>query len=297
MLNKREILKQLEQKAADIETLAIHFINNAPLKYYQQLNTYGWDRDKLPHDLLKVQQKLISNYISWFNSSEELVKKKIPDKIEKFKKYYDKGSRGDGVLDILQLNVSIMLDSREATLGEFRRQFMIQRSIVNSIEGLEVSSTNLNSYLYNLLSRFHIFARQLERKPHNKSSFFSLNLKINNEYDVQHLLHAILKLKFDDIRVEEYTPSYAGGSTKMDFLLKEHQVVIETKVTNERLRDKEIGKQLIEDIAKYTAHQDCKTLYCFIYDPDSQIINPDGLIKDLSKNDEDLNIIIIINPK
>lgn len=297
MLNKSEILKQLEQKAADIETLANNFINNAPLKYYQRLNTYGWDKDNLPHDLLEVQQKLISNYISWFNSSEELVKKGIPDKIEEFKKYYNKEGRGDGIIDILQLKVSIMLDGREATLGEFRRLFRIQRSIVNSIEGLGVSSTDLNSYLYNLLSRFHIFARQLERKPHKKASFFSLNLKINNEYDVQHLLHAILKLKFDDIRVEEYTPSYAGGSTKMDFLLKDYQVVIETKVTSERLRDKEIGKQLIEDIAKYSVHQDCKTLYCFIYDPDGQIINPDGLIKDLSKDDEDLNVIIIINPK
>ncbi len=296
MLNISEKLNQLEQKAADIETLAVHFINKAPLKYYHKLDTYGWDNNNLPNEIIEVQQKLISNYISWFNSSEELVKKEIPDKIEEFKKYYDKGGRGDGIIDILQLNVSMLLDSREATLGEFRRHFRIQRSIVNSIEGLGVSSTDLNSYLNNLLSRFHIFAKQLERKPHKKSSFYSLNLKINNEYDVQHLLHTILKLKFDDIRVEEYTPSYAGGSTKMDFLLKDYQIVIETKVTSESLRDKEIGKQLIQDIAKYTAHQDCKTLYCFIYDPDGQIINPDGLIKDLSKDDEDLNVIIIINP-
>lgn len=38
----------------------------------------------------------------------------------------------------------------------------------------------------------------------------------------------------------------------MDFLIKDHQIVIETKVTSETLRDKEIGNQLIEDITHYS---------------------------------------------
>ena len=49
---------------------------------------------------------------------------------------------------------------------------------------------------------------------------------------------------FDDIRREEYTPSYAGGSARMDFLLKSHDIVIEVKKTRKELRDKDIGKQL-----------------------------------------------------
>ena len=54
-------------------------------------------------------------------------------------------------------------------------------------------------------------------------------LEIDDEYDVQDALHAILKLHFKDIREEEYTPSYAGSSSRVDFLLKEEQIVIEVK--------------------------------------------------------------------
>ena len=36
---------------------------------------------------------------------------------------------------------------------------------------------------------------------------------INDEYDVQDLLHSLLTLYFDDIRREESNPSYAGGAS------------------------------------------------------------------------------------
>jgi len=44
-------------------------------------------------------------------------------------------------------------------------------------------------------------------------------LSFGNEYDVQDLLHALLRPWIQDIRPEEFTPSYAGSSTRMDFLL------------------------------------------------------------------------------
>jgi len=53
------------------------------------------------------------------------------------------------------------------------------------------------------------------------------------------------------------------------------------KVASENLKDKDIGKQLIEDIAKYSAHPDCETLYCFIYDLNQNQINPTGLITNI----------------
>lgn len=47
-----------------------------------------------------------------------------------------------------------------------------------------------------------------------------LKLFLEDEYDVQDLPHALLLLYFDDVRAEEWTPSYAGKSARMDFLLK-----------------------------------------------------------------------------
>ena len=55
--------------------------------------------------------------------------------------------------------------------------------------------------------------------------------KINNEYDVQDLLRGILAGLFDDVRNEESTPSHAGLTSRTDPLLKNEQIIIETKMT------------------------------------------------------------------
>jgi hypothetical protein len=53
----------------------------------------------------------------------------------------------------------------------------------------------------------------------------------DDEYDVQDIFHALLRLFVDDIREEEWTPSYAGGASRMDFLLPELETVVEIKKT------------------------------------------------------------------
>lgn len=69
----------------------------------------------------------------------------------------------------------------------------------------------------------------------------------------------------------------------MDFLLKTKQIVIEVKKTRRTLKAKDLGDELIIDIQKYQAHPDCKTLVCFVYDPEGWISNPRGLENDLNK--------------
>ena len=83
----------------------------------------------------------------------------------------------------------------------------------------------------------------------------------------------------------------------MDFLLKEEKIVVEVKKTRLGLSDRELGEQLIIDIQKYRAHQDCKALVCFIYDPDERIMNPQGLISDLEgQSSDELDIRMLIFP-
>lgn len=106
-------------------------------------------------------------------------------------------------------------------------------------------------------------------------------LTFGNEYDVQDLLHALLRPWIGDIRPEEFTPSYAGSSTRMDFLLSAHSLVIETKIVRDRSHAKRIGDELIIDIEHYRKHQDCNTLWCVIYDRDHLITNAGGLKMDL----------------
>jgi hypothetical protein len=148
-------------------------------------------------------------------------------------------------------------------------------------------------WLENLFSRFHRIVRKL-RKRHNSRS----TLDVQDEYDIQDLLNALLSLKFDDVRREEWTPSYAGGSSRIDFLLKNEQIVIEVKAARKNLTDKEIGEQLLVDIDRYRGHQDCKLLVCFVYDPEGWISNPDGLTGDLGKKTSNsIKVISYVFPK
>lgn len=103
------------------------------------------------------------------------------------------------------------------------------------------------------------------------------SLAFGNEYDVQDLLHAMLRPWIGDIRPEEFTPSYAGSSTRMDLLLPAHGLVIETKIIRDRAHAKRVGDELIIDVAHYRKHPDCLKLWCVVYDPDHLITNADGL--------------------
>ncbi len=109
----------------------------------------------------------------------------------------------------------------------------------------------------------------------------AIPLKFSSEYDVQDLLHALLRPWIADIRAEEFTPSVAGSSTRMDFLLPTHKLVVELKFVRDSNHAKKIGDELIVDIEHYRKHPECATLWCVVYDPGHLIRNAEGLKKDL----------------
>lgn len=107
--------------------------------------------------------------------------------------------------------------------------------------------------------RFDAFARQILKRHANRST-----LTITDEYDVQDLLHSLLLSRFNDVRPEEWTPSYAGRSARADFLLKPEAVFIEAKKTRNALRDREVTEQLAIDVDYYRRHPSCRALICFV---------------------------------
>lgn len=140
--------------------------------------------------------------------------------------------------------------------------------------------------------RFQVVSRQLNHRHQSRAT-----LSISDEYDVQDLLHALLRLFFDDVRAEEWTPSYAGGSARLDFLLKAEQIVVEVKKTRRGMSDRDVGNQLLEDIGRYRVHPDCHSLVCFVYDPDGYITNPQALERDLTRDIDGFPVTVIISPK
>ena len=53
-------------------------------------------------------------------------------------------------------------------------------------------------------------------------------------------------------------------------------------------------KILIIDAQKYQTHPDCKTLICFVYEPEGRIANPRGIEKYLSKEFNGLPVSVFI---
>lgn len=144
--------------------------------------------------------------------------------------------------------------------------------------------------LQTIFSRFHKVARGLKRRYKNRDT-----LIIKDEYDVQDLLHSLLLLHFNVVRTEEWTPSYAGSSSRMDFLLKDEKIVIEVKKSRETMTDKDLGNQLIVDIERYQEHPDCETVICFVYDPEGVLGNPTAIANDLNKRHNGF-VEVIIKP-
>lgn len=194
----------------------------------------------------------------------------------------------DGDLISLFSIIAAIEDFQKNTKRLIRQIEIKTQSSINRI----TEFVNGPSMIYTLIERFHIVATQLKDRHAKRDT-----IEIQDEYDVQDLLNALLKIDFDDVRPEEYTPSYAGSSTRVDFLLKNEKIIIEVKKTRVGLDDREIGNQLILDSQHYKAHPDCKHLICFVYDPENRIKNPRGLENDLNKQtSDDLIVEVFIRP-
>lgn len=157
---------------------------------------------------------------------------------------------------------------------------------------IEVPIDSQGSHLVQLADSFHRAVLRLRTRHANRTPFL-----ISDEYDVQDVFAALLETRFEDIRREEWGPSYAGGVTRADFFLKNESVIFETKMMREGLNDRKLGEELIIDIAHYMERPGCKALVCFVYDPEHRLKNPRGLENDLSKVHDRFDVRVLIRPK
>lgn len=199
------------------------------------------------------------------------------------------------VLESALLNQNQFDDLADAGLILYATESVVERTIRASVEETWNAPRNTHAataLVRAMCERFAIVANALVERHDNRPTIL-----ITDEYDVQDLLGGLLKLHFADVRPEEWTPSYAGNASRMDFLLKPEQIVVEAKMTRKGLGQKEVVTQLAEDILRYQSHQDCRTLMCFVYDPAGRCTNPTAMENDLTKSHGDLEVIVIVQPK
>lgn len=182
------------------------------------------------------------------------------------------------------------LESAKAVLSSMIEE--VEEYGIEDAGSVSSNAISVLSQIEHLCKRFHLVAQQLRSRHKDRTT-----LEIEDEYDVQDLMHALLRTDFEDIRPEEWTPSYAGKSARVDFLLKEYSIVIEVKKTRKGLASKEVGDQLIIDIARYKVHPECKQLICFVYDPEGRVGNPASIENDLNGKHNDLEVLVIIAPR
>jgi hypothetical protein len=177
-------------------------------------------------------------------------------------------------------------DAAEAAAVYVTLRRAIDRAVIHpSLESDAVERTVA------LCRRFQLFVDRLQQRQRGRPAF-----EIKNEYDVQDLLHGILKLHFDDVRPEEWTPSYAGNSSRVDFYLKRERTIVEAKMTRKGLDQKEVANQLIIDTARYGADEKVDKLVCFVYDPERRCTNPTALESDLTQTRGRLRVAVVVCP-
>lgn len=143
-----------------------------------------------------------------------------------------------------------------------------------------------------LCRRFPLFVERLQRRQRGRVDF-----PVADEYDVQDLLHGILTLHFEDVRREEYTPSYGGNSSKADFYLCHDSIVVEAKMTRPNLGQREVTDQLIIDAARYSKMNEVDSLICLVYDPDRRCANPTSLENDVENSGSRLKVRAVVCPQ
>lgn len=140
--------------------------------------------------------------------------------------------------------------------------------------------------------RFHAVVRQLRLRGEHRAT-----LQVEDEVDAQDLLHALLRVQFNDIDTDEWTPSYSSGALRTTLLLDESRLAVIVKKTRPGLTAKDLTDQLRVDAARYRFHGRCTTLLCFMYDPDGRIGNPQGFETSLTSVNDSFTVDVLVAPK
>lgn len=143
-----------------------------------------------------------------------------------------------------------------------------------------------------ICSRFHQVTRQLRRRGEERAT-----IEVEDQRDVQDLLEILLSVEFDEIRALEWAPPYLDGARRTDLVVSQEGIVISVRRTRPGAGSKLIAEHIAADARHYMAEPSCKTLFCFVYDPEGRIGNPQNLEREQTQNLMGTQIEVIVEPK
>jgi hypothetical protein len=140
-----------------------------------------------------------------------------------------------------------------------------------------------------LAERMRVVSLDLRRR-HDKRD----TLVLKDEYDAQDLFRSLLRIFFDDIRVEDPASQVAGASTRIDFVLPAVGLAIELKYTRDNMNSKSLGEELIVDRKRYEGRGKISHLLFLVFDHKDEIINPRGIEADLSREKSESDFAVTV---
>lgn len=239
-------------------------------------------------------------FLDWDDFNLELIKQSFDRSNSSYYREYIRSS-GGGLIILGPHREPPFQERVASTRIEMGYQLKKLQRFYDKIDLLRSSVTNVKvdpdrndlQKLLNILTRFHKIAQELRERRADREPFI-----IRDEYDVQYLLNSLLYVHFDDIRKEDFSPSNSGSNSRIDFVLKSEAIILEVKMTSERLGAKELGGELLIDIGRYKSYPDCSNLVIFIYDKGDNVRNKKGLINDLQKQSTPkLKVTVVITPE
>lgn len=143
-----------------------------------------------------------------------------------------------------------------------------------NIDALETIIQNFGLYLQNMFSEI----------PENKATLKKEVLEqivLNNEYDVQHTMYAVVKALYPSAR-REVNQDIGYGTDRCDIMIEEADTVIEIKCTRKDHSENKLFRELGEDAFFYQ----CSKLIIYVYDKQHVIHDVDNFIKALERDKE-----------
>lgn len=137
-------------------------------------------------------------------------------------------------------------------------------------ENQENVSKFSDGHLEKYLSNFYLFLEAFKEMIPDKRASLTANdlqkIRIENEYDLQHLLYAVLRPLYGDIR-KEVTEDSGVGAIRSDLKIPSLNAVIEAKCSRRSMNLKMLTEQIEADIVHYKA----QSIYFYVYDKEKII--------------------------
>ncbi|KKF35302.1 hypothetical protein LU631_19420 [Erwinia tracheiphila] len=143
-----------------------------------------------------------------------------------------------------------------------------------------------------LLTNFHIFLIQMERKYNNRPG-----LIVKDEADFQDILYSFLLVFFPDTKREYFSNETLGSNSRIDFFIQEINTALELKhvTAKKNAKSGDLTEQILIDINRYQKNNNVRKIIFFIYDPEKVILNYRKETSELIENAK-TEVMIIFTP-